>query len=300
MTHDLTGRVIVVTGASSGLGLAATQQLTKRDATVVMAVRNPDKGERARLKLARPDRALVMSLDLSRLASVETFSQQLQGRVDRIDVLLNNAGVMATPASKTADGIELQWATNHLGHFALTGRLLELLLTTTGSRVVAVSSLAATGGEVGGYDPTSLDGYRRLQAYANSKLANLVFGLELNRRLADLDADCSALIAHPGVTHTNLVSSTGLPGLHHLMKFVSRFTTQPVRAGAEPLVRAAVDPEARGGDYWGPSGRSQYRGPAVVVPIPEQAKRHGIGADLWKQSIDLSGVSYLTDPGPQR
>lgn len=295
MSGDLAGNVVVVTGASSGLGLAATVQLTSRGAQVVMAVRDLDKGERARLRLSDPERAVVMALDVSSLASVEAFSQSLTERVDRLDVLLNNAGVMATPPSLTADGVEHQWATNHLGHFALTGHLLELLVATAASRVVAVSSLAATSGRLDRHDPTSLDGYRRFQAYANSKLANLVFAGELHQRLARAGATTMALAAHPGVTHTNLISSTRLPGLHHALKLASRFTTQPVTAGVEPLLRAATDPAAVGGQYWGPSGRGQSRGPAGVVPIPEPATAPGLGARLWTQSIELSGVAYLTD-----
>lgn len=295
MTNDLHGRSVVVTGASSGLGLAATRRLSDRGAAVVMAVRNVDKAERVRRGLGAADRVTVLELDLANLASVEAFSLNLLGQLDRLDVLLNNAGVMATPAALTPDGIEQQWATNHLGHFALTGHLIEALLATAGSRVVAVSSLAAASGDLTDYDPTDLTGYRRFAAYANSKLANLVFATELDRRLGVTGSDSIALAAHPGITHTNLISGTRLPGLQQLMKLASRILTQSVDVGVDPLLRAALEPEAQGGDYWGPSGRDQRRGAATVVPIPTVALTEGIGTRLWQQSIRLSGVDYLTD-----
>lgn len=294
---SLADRVIIVTGASSGLGLAATANLVSRGATVVMAVRNTDKGERQRRGLQEPDRAVVLTLDLAQPPSVKAFSRAVIERFDRLDGLLNNAGIMAPPPTLTPEGIELQWATNHLGHFALTGLLLGLLTATPDSRVVAVSSLAAVNGDLDGYEPTNLDRYRRFQAYANSKLANLLFALELDRRLTRTSTPAStrALAAHPGVTHTNLVSNIRVPGVQQGLKLLSRLTTQSAAQGAEPLVRAIADPAAVGGQYWGPSGRKQYRGGPTPVPVPESADDPEAAARLWRQSIDLSGVSYLVD-----
>ena len=292
-SHPLDDRLVIVTGASSGLGLATTDALTWRGATTIMAVRNADKGERVRSALRQPSRAIVMELDVANRESVADFSTQFRQRFERLDLLINNAGVMATPAALTSDGVELQWATNHLGHFALTGLLLDRLLATENSRIVAVASLAAENGQLDGYDPTTLDGYRRVGAYANSKLANLMFAIDLDRRLRKAGASTIALAAHPGVTHTNLVANIAVPGVQQILKMLSRLTTQSVEAGAGPIIGAATDPEASGGQYWGPSGRGQFRGRATVVPVPQVTTDAAVAERLWQQSVELSGVEYL-------
>jgi NAD(P)-dependent dehydrogenase (short-subunit alcohol dehydrogenase family) len=255
----------------------------------------------------------VAELDLADPASVEAFSHWFVEGHDQLDRLINNAGVMAPPPTLNAAGIEMQWATNHLGHFALTGRLLKPLLATAGSRVVAVSSLAAAGGRILGYDPTSLVGYRRVAAYANSKLANLVFALELDRRLRATDSSSSgptggpsggptgpstmAVAAHPGVTHTNLASSIDGGIRSRAVLGLSRLTTQSVAQGVLPILRAANDPTVEGGRYYGPSGWRQYRGAAVEIPLPASAVDPALGPELWTQSVSLSGVDYLGLPG---
>jgi NAD(P)-dependent dehydrogenase (short-subunit alcohol dehydrogenase family) len=293
---DQAGRIVVVTGASSGLGLAAAGALTLAGATVVLACRNLDKGEQARRALGAPERTVVAPLDLAQPASIAAFGLWFAGRYGRLDLLVNNAGVMATPAALTADGIELQWATNHLGHFTLTGRLLEPLLATERSRVVTVSSLAASSGRLSGYDPTTLDGYRRLEAYARSKLANLVFTAELDRRLRARAATTIAVAAHPGITHTNLATSFGSPLAGRAVRAISRFAAQPVTVGVLPILRAATDPCVEGGEYYGPAGRSQRRGRPVRVAIPPGATDPGAGELLWRQSASLAGFDYLADP----
>jgi len=285
----------MVTGASDGLGLATTAALTDAGARVVMACRSGDKGERARRGLRRSSAAGVALVDLSDLASVLAFAERILDAEPQLDLLINNAGVMTPPAALSPDGVELQWATNHLGHFALTGLLHELLLATPGSRIVAVSSLAATSGDLDRSDPTSLDGYRRMARYADSKLANLVFAVELDRRLRRRPASTIAVAAHPGITHTNLTSGVGLRWLTPALKTVSKLTTQPVAVGALPILRAAVDPEISGGTYIGPAGRDQRRGHPVEVPIPPKAADPEAGSRLWRRSVELCGIDWLAD-----
>lgn len=290
---DQSGRVAIVTGANSGLGLATTARLTTAGATVIMACRNLTKAEQARAGLAHRDRAVVARLDVADPASIESFSAEFLADHDRLDLLVNNAGVMMTPATLTGDGIELQWATNLLGPFALTGRLLGPLTATDGSRVVAVGSLAALSGTLTGHDPTSLTGYGRFEAYAASKLGDLVFAVELGRRLSEIDAVTVSAAAHPGLTHTNLVSGLEVPGLKQAAMLVSRLVAQPANAGAEPILAASCAPGVGHGSYFGPAGRRQHRGRAVEVALPPAALDSALGARLWEQSVELSGVDYL-------
>ncbi|MEZ5411551.1 MAG: SDR family NAD(P)-dependent oxidoreductase [Acidimicrobiales bacterium] len=298
--------MVVVTGASNGLGLVTARALVAAGATVVLACRDPARGERAaQTCLGPPDaglgggRAEVGVVDVARPASVEAFARWFNERHDRLDLLVNNAGVMAAPPTLTPEGIELHWATNHLGPFALVGRLLDGLAAAPGSRVVAVSSVAAGDGRLTGRNPTSLDGYRWWPAYAASKLANLVFARELDRRLRAAGLPVASLAAHPGVTHTNLVSTrfAGAGRLNTAARRValagSRLVLAPAEAGAQPILRAATDPEAVGGSYWGPSGFRQYRGRAVSVEPPPSATDPGLGPALWAESVRLTGVDYL-------
>ncbi len=268
-----------------------------------MACRNRTKAERARAGLRRPSGAAVGQLDLADLQSVRHFAEWFGQHHQRLDLLINNAGVMTPPATLSADGVELQWATNHLGHYALTLLLVGKLLQTPSSRVVNVSSLAATGGNIDDGDPTTLDGYRRFGAYANSKLANLVFTVELDRRFERLTADRSAgsgprsgptaVAAHPGITHTNLVSGLGIAMLGPPLRLLSRFLTQPVEQGVAPILRAATDRTIAGGRYVGPAGDRQRRGPAVEVPLPAGVSDPDRGRRLWEQSAELSSIDWL-------
>ena len=288
-----------MTGASDGLGLAAVDHLTRAGATVVMACRNHAKADTARAALERPEGALIGVLDLADLASVRAFAAWFGQRFERLDLLINNAGVMTPPPTLSVDGVELQWATNHLGHFALTLLLVGKLLQTPSSRVVNVSSLAATSGNIDDRDPTTLEGYRRFPTYADSKLANLVFTVELDRRFERLAGGQpsrsrrTAVAAHPGITHTNLSSGIGVAVLGPPMRLLSRFLTQPVEAGVAPILRAATDRTIDGGSYVGPAGDRQRRGPAVEVPLPEGVSDPDRGLTLWQRSARLSAVDWI-------
>lgn len=285
----------VVTGASDGLGFATTKALATAGATVIMACRNADKAERARRQLG-PDietHTVIELLDLSERSSVKAFAERVKDRYEKIDLLINNAGVMAPPGQLTGDGVELQWATNYLGHFALTALLSDHVRRAKRSRIVAVSSLAAAGGNLAGYDPTTLRDYGRIRAYANSKRANLVFAIELSRRLEAVGSSTISVATHPGITHTNLSSSVSrFPLVGKAMLAASRLTTQSVEAGVGPILRAATGPDVEGGQYWGPSGRRQRRGPATLVEPPAGVNDRGEAVRLWRQSEELSGLRF--------
>lgn len=302
--------VAVVTGASNGLGLTMARALVAAGAVVVLGCRDRARGERAAARCeagggpgaerrAVEGRAVVGEIDLARPASVEAFARWFTGHHDRLDLLVNNAGVMAAPATLTPEGIELHWATNHLGPFALVGRLLDVLAASPGSRVVAVSSVAAADGRLAGHDPTSLAGYRWWPAYAASKLADLVYARELDRRLRAAGLPVTSVAAHPGVTHTNIMSTRfgGGGPLNAVGRRValagSRLVLASAEAGARPILRAATDPGAAGGSYWGPSGFRQYRGRPVLVEPPPSAADPALGPALWEQSAQLAGVDYL-------
>lgn len=288
---DQRGRVAVVTGANSGIGFEVARGLATRGATVVLAVRDINRGEWAarqitdELSLAKVS---VAHLDLSSLASVHAAATRLRTTYAGIDLLINSAGVMYPPRQSTEDGFELTMATNHLGPFALTGLLLDRLLTVPGSRVVTVSSLAhRIRGRINFEDLQWERSYSRLGAYGQTKLANLMFTYELHRRLGRRSAT-SALAAHPGGVRTNLSRHSPphllVPGTLFLL------AAQSARAGALPILRAATDPGARGGQYYGPAWL--VRGP----PVPARSGRgsHDIDAQrrLWDLSTKLTGVTF--------
>ena len=297
--------VAIVTGASNGLGLVAAQALVAAGATVVLGCRDRTRGERAADRCAAAaaagagGQAEVGEIDVARPDSVAAFARWFAERHGRLDVLVNNAGVLGAPPTLTPEGIELHWATNHLGPFALVGHLLDVLATSPGSRVVAVSSVAAGAGRLTGHDPTSLAGYHWWPVYAATKLANLVYARELDRRLRAAGLPVTSVAAHPGTTHTNLVSTRFAGGgpLNAVGRRValagSRLVLAPASAGAQPILRAATDPDAAGGSYWGPSGFRQYRGRPVLVEPPPSAADPALGPGLWEQSVRLSGVDYL-------
>ena len=294
---DQTDRVVLVTGANSGIGLEATRMLAQRGATVVLACRTRSKAEAARDSIlidAPAAEVSLVDLDLSSLASVSAAATEFTERFDRLDLLLNNAGVMATPYRRTVDGFELQFATNHLGHFALTGHLLPTLLATPASRVVSVSSLAHKMGKIDFDDLQSEHGYRAWGAYGQSKLANLLFTFELQQRLAAIGADTIAVAAHPGISDTNLAgSSGGIAGtLMSLTKPFAKVFSQNSHAGALPTVRAATDPAVRGGEYYGPSGFMEQRGLPKRVESNASAKDAAVAKRLWHVSLELTGVAF--------
>ena len=286
---DQSGRTAVVTGANTGLGFETAKALAARGAAVVLAVRDTDKGKRAAAQMG--GEVTVAELDLGSLDSIRSAAESL--RALRIDLLINNAGVMTPPRSTTADGFELQFGTNHLGHFALTGLLLDTLVDVPGSRIVTVSS---NGHKMGGaihFDDLQWErSYSRIGAYAQSKLANLMFTYELQRRLAPRGTTV-AVAAHPGTSSTEL--DRHLPAVAQPFKAVfSRVASQPAADGALPTLRAATDPGVLGGQYYGPANLAQWRGAPVVVASSDRSYDLDVQRRLWAVSEELTGVTFPT------
>ena len=290
---DQSGRTAVVTGANSGLGFETAKALAESGAAVVLACRDLDRAEAAaaRLGVAAP-RAIIstLPLDLASLASVREAARELRSRHARLDLLINNAGLMMPPYGRTADGFELQFGTNHLGHFALTGLLLDRLLATPGSRIVTVSSMGHRMGDLDFEDLQFERGYRRIAAYGRSKLANLLFTYELQRRLAERGAQTIAVAAHPGASRTELVRH--LPGGRALNQAVGRLISQDARMGALPTLRAAVDPRVHGGEYYGPGGLFEMRGYPRRVRSSARSHDESVQRRLWRESERLTGVRF--------
>lgn len=291
---DQTGRVAVVTGATSGTGFEAARILAARGATVVLACRNLPKSEEAvrRIAALHPGaRVEVQALDLASLASVRKAAAELLARFDRLDLLLNNAGVMVPPYGKTEDGFETQLGTNHFGPFALTGLLLARLMATPGSRVVTMSSLMHRSGRLYADDLDFEGGYRAWAAYGQSKLANLLFAFELQRRLAAAGSDTRSLAAHPGWARTELQRHAGwIRGLRWVG--LEALLSQDAFGGAQPLLRAATDPAAQGGEYFGPSGFQEAKGAPVRVGSTARSRDEGLQRWLWRRSEQRTGVAY--------
>jgi NAD(P)-dependent dehydrogenase (short-subunit alcohol dehydrogenase family) len=303
---DLSGRTAVVTGANAGLGQQAALVLAAHGAHVVLACRNAVKAERAadRIAAAAPKAPTsgVVRLDLASQASVRAAAEEIRDRFPPLDLLVNNAGVMDIPYQRTEDGFELTLATNHLGPFALTGLLLDRL--AEGARVVTVSSVAHLEGVIDFDDPQAERRYDRERAYAQSKLANLLFTYELDRRLRAAGAGVTALACHPGVVYTDLFTHRPRAEqflLSPAMRLVNFPVVQNVRMGALPELRAATDPSARGGEYFGPrrSGwrRRFYTGYPAVVESSARSHDEADQARLWQLSENLTGVSYAAALG---
>ena len=293
---DQGGRVAIVTGSNTGLGSDNARALAARGATVVMAVRDTAKGDAAadRIRELTPGAVVVVhKLDLGSLASVRTAGAELAAAYPRIDLLINNAGVMYPPKQTTVDGFELQFGTNHLGHFALTGLLLNNLLSVDGSRVVVVSSIAHNLRAKIDFADLQWETrrYDRVASYGQSKLANLMFAYDLQRRLAAAKAKTIAVAAHPGVAATELVRhvpGAGLPGVNWL----SGRLLNTSELGALATLRAATDPAVQGGQYYGPDGFKELRGYPVVVTSSPQSHDTALQARLWSVSEELTGVTY--------
>jgi NAD(P)-dependent dehydrogenase (short-subunit alcohol dehydrogenase family) len=285
---DQSGRTAVVTGANTGLGFETAQALADKGAHVVLAVRNTDKGKQAAARIGGD--VTVTELDLTSLESIRAAADALKTRYEHIDLLINNAGVMTTPKGNTADGFELQFGTNHLGHFALTGLVLDRLTNTPGSRVVTVSSLGhRMGGDIH-FDDLQWDrSYNRMAAYAQAKLANLMFTYELQRRLAHTGT--VALAAHPGGSNTELARNTPAV-LAAVAKLAGPVLFQKAAMGALPTLRAATDPGVLGGQYYGPNGIFEQRGHPVVVASSDKSYDIGVQRRLWTVSEELTGVVF--------
>ncbi|MCB8984456.1 MAG: SDR family oxidoreductase [Ardenticatenaceae bacterium] len=294
---DLTGKVIIVTGANSGIGLEAAKEFARHGASTILACRSLDKAEAAlaEIRAEIPDaRAEIMELDLANLASVRQFAAAFQAQYDRLDVLINNAGIMMVPYGTTADGFERQLGTNHLGHFALTGLLFDLLIQTPGARVVNVSSAAHYRGSMD-FDNLMYEngaGYTPMGAYGRSKLANLLFTYELQRRFEALGADARAVAAHPGISQTNLMGHMADRWYFKPVMLVAPLFLQSAAMGALPTMRAAVDPAVQGGEYFGPDGRNERGGYPVVVASSEDSHNEADARRLWQVSEELTGVTF--------
>ncbi|CPW51427.1 SDR family NAD(P)-dependent oxidoreductase [Mycobacteroides abscessus] len=290
---DQTGRVAIVTGANTGLGLETAKALAAHGAHVVLAVRNAEKGKAAAdaITAAHSNADVTLqSLDLSSLESVRRASDELKARYDKIDLLINNAGVMWTEKSSTADGFELQFGTNHLGHYAFTGLLLERLLPVEGSRVVTVSSIGHRIRAAIHFDDLQWErDYDRVAAYGQSKLANLLFTYELQRRLAGTNT--VALAAHPGGSNTELARNSPL-WVRAVFDVVAPLLVQGADMGALPTLRAATDPAALGGQYYGPDGFMEQRGNPKVVASSEQSYNLDLQRRLWSVSEELTDVVF--------
>jgi NAD(P)-dependent dehydrogenase (short-subunit alcohol dehydrogenase family) len=292
---SLTGTTAVVTGANSGIGWHTALELARHGATVTLAVRTPAKGEAAaaRIREAAPGSDVrVGELDLGSLASVRAFADRWDGP---LGLLVNNAGLMAPPRYReTSDGFELQLGTNHLGHFALTGRLLPALLAAPAPRVVTVSSIAHHQGSAAVLDGNPREGYKPSESYGNSKLANLLFALELQRRATLAGAPLTSTAAHPGVSSTNLVTSEqglgSIPGVKVVAPLFLRLVFQSPKAGAEPTLYAAT--RAEPGSYTGPQGLRESRGHVGPARLSREARDEVLARKLWDLSEDWTGVRY--------
>ncbi len=287
---DQSGRVAIVTGANSGIGFETAKGLAEKGAMVVMACRNQAKGESAASSIRQEKplgRVQAMTLDLSSLASVRAFVAEFSSKFDRLDLLINNAGVMALPKRlETADGFEMQFGTNHLGHFALTGLFWDMLVKTPGSRVVNVSSGAHRAGRMAWDDLQSKKSYSPFGAYSQSKLANLLFTYELQRRLDRAGIQTVATAAHPGWTATNLQAHSGVAG------FLNPFFGQKPPMGALPTLYAATAPDVVPNGYYGPDGFLEMKG--YPKRTESNTRSHDLEAAkrLWAVSEDLTAVSF--------
>ncbi|MEE1761481.1 SDR family NAD(P)-dependent oxidoreductase [Streptomyces sp. SP18BB07] len=286
---DQHGRVAIVTGANTGLGFETARMLAERGAAVVLAVRDVEKGKQAAARITGD--VTVQALDLSSLDSIRSAAADLRAAHPRIDLLINNAGVMYTPRQLTADGFELQFGTNHLGHFALTGLLLDRLLPVAGSRVVTVSSIGHRIRAAIHFDDLQWErSYGRVSAYGQSKLANLMFTYELQRRLAP-HGTTVAVAAHPGVSDTELVRNSPA-AFRKPMTWLAPLFTQKPEMGALPTLRAATDPAVVGGQYYGPGNRGEMRGYPKLVTSSRDSHDQTTQQRLWTVSEELTGVTF--------
>jgi NAD(P)-dependent dehydrogenase (short-subunit alcohol dehydrogenase family) len=296
-TPDQRGRVALITGANSGIGWDNARVLAARGARVLLGARSPERGADAvaRIQALHPEADVrLLQVDLSDLDSVARAADEVRSGEERLDLLINNAGLMMVPESKTAQGFEMQLGVNHLGHFALTGHLLPMLQKAASSRVVSVSSNGHKFGRMRFEDLHWERDYSPVGAYAQSKLANLLFTFELQRRLDAAGEAVHALAAHPGGSNTNLghenPGGLGYSLLHALRPVFERFLLQSAAMGALPTLRAAVDPEAKGGEYYGPDGWGEQRGHPVRVDSNDRSKNLEDARRLWEVSEQATGV----------
>jgi NAD(P)-dependent dehydrogenase (short-subunit alcohol dehydrogenase family) len=292
---NLKGKDVIITGSSSGIGLEAAKVLAVKGAAVTLAVRNVEKAKRIIEKFhpENPDAAMtVMHLDLTDLKSIKDFADHYMSHHDRLHLLINNAGVMIPPLRKTRDGFESQFGTNHLGHFALTGRLLPLLLGTPHSRIVTTSSLAARKGKIYFDNLDGSKGYERMNFYRQSKLANLLFAIELQHRLGQAGTSTISVACHPGISVSNLMSRGSGKETSRLLKKMMRIVAQPARKGALPTLYAATNPDLIGGEYIGPDGPGNRKGNPVQSNDASKLFNTELSEKLWQVSESLTGVKF--------
>lgn len=294
---DLTGKTVIVTGGNSGLGYNAVKAFAEKGARVILACRSISRGELAKKQIfdQHPKSNItVMELDLENLKSIHSFTDTFKKTFAQLDILVNNAGIMMVPYGLTKDGFEKQMGTNHLGHFALTGLLLDLLKSTPHSRVVNVSSMAHKQG-VMDYNNLLFDGgkdYSPIKAYGRSKLANLLFTYELQRFFEANKIDCMALAAHPGVSDTNLFDHAAPKWVMKTLRPLFLLMIQPAAMGALPELRAATDPKAKGGEYYGPDGKREMKGFPIIVQPNQSALDVESAQKLWEASEVLTSVKF--------
>ncbi|CAM3553015.1 MULTISPECIES: oxidoreductase [Saccharibacillus] len=291
---DMNGKRVLITGGSGGLGLETAYGFAQKGAEIVLAVRNMEKGRQAADGLLEkfPQASVeVMRLDLADLSSIEAFAAGFIGKYDALHVLVNNAGVMIPPYGKTKDGFELQFGSNHLGHFALTGRLLPLLLRTTGARVVTLSSIAAKSGYIYFNNLDGRLGYSAMKFYGQSKLANLLFARELQKRLSAVGANTISVACHPGVSNTNLISRGSGKQAGRAVSFIWGLMSQSAAMGALPTLYASTE-NLYGGEYIGPTGKGGRKGyPGFDLSVDHKMNEDTM-AKLWRASEELTGVTY--------
>lgn len=294
---DLRGKVIIVTGANTGIGFEAAREFSRKGAETILACRNEIKGRKAVqiIKQEIPEaRVRYFHLDLGKLSSVKQFAEKFREQYSRLDVLLNNAGVILYPYRTTEDGFESQLGINHLGHFALTGHLFDLIAKTEGARIVNVSSL---GYRIGRMDFDNLlfergRGFSRTRAYSRSKLANLLFTYELDRKFRKANLNALAVAAHPGFAYTDFGRRTFFRSLKFIFYPLVRIITQSPALGALPSIRAAVDPEVQGADFFGPGGWKERKGFPVRVQSNGASHNTEDARRLWVVSEELTGIKY--------
>jgi len=287
---DQTNRTILITGATSGLGKEASKILSEKNAKIIMAVRNTKKAENVaeEIKKQHPDAQLdIREMDLSSLQSVRDFAESVKSDYARIDVLINNAGIMACPFDTTDDNIEIQMGTNHLGHFALTGLLMPLLQKAKNGRIVATSSIGHKMGKIDFEDINwEKRKYKPSQAYADSKMANLYFTYELARKLRNEKSDIKVTAAHPGWTKTNLQKHSWY------MRMLNPLFSQGPDQGVLPTLRAAFDPNANSGDYFGPSRFFEMHGSPILVKSNELSHSLEAAKKLWEVSAQMTNIKF--------
>lgn len=294
---DLKGKNIIVTGGNSGLGYESVKAFAMKGARVILASRSLEKGEDAKYSIKKeiPEAdIIVMKLDLGDLDSVRDFASNYKKKYNALDILLNNAGIMMTPYFLTRDGNEGQFGTNHLGHFALTGLLIDILNKTEDSRIVNVSSMAHKQGKMDFENIQFKDGigYSPTKAYGRSKLSNLLFTYELQRKLKASGSTTVALAAHPGVATTNLARHLENKFIFKILYPVFKCISQDQAMGALPQIRASVDPLVKGGQYYGPDGRREMKGYPVIVESNKASHNSSDAAILWEVSEKLTGLKF--------